>query len=72
MLYVSNVDLSFLTGGRVLGAKALPAATAPAMEAVPFVFTGVLTVMAGLSWIIDRRIKIGKKDDQDSKDGAHE
>jgi formate dehydrogenase iron-sulfur subunit len=72
VLYVSNVDLSFLTGGRALGTKALPAATAPAMEAVPFVFTGVLTVMAGLSWIIDRRIKIEKKDDQDSKDGSHE
>ena len=71
VLYISNADLSFLSGGRSPGVKPLPATTAAAMEAVPVVFTGVLTVMAGLGWIIDRRMKI-EKDSQGGKDGTHE
>jgi formate dehydrogenase iron-sulfur subunit len=58
VLYISNVDLSFLTAGRSLGDKPLPATTVTAMGAVPFVFTGVLTFMAGVGWIIDRRMKL--------------
>ncbi len=61
VLYISNIDLSLLTAGRNLGDKPLPATTKPAMEAVPFVFTGVLTAMAGISWVIDRRIKLEKE-----------
>jgi formate dehydrogenase iron-sulfur subunit len=71
VLYVSNADLSFLSGGRSLGTKPLPATTKGAMEAVPVVFTGVLTVMAGVGWIIDRRMKL-EKDNKDDKDGSHE
>ena len=71
VLYISNADLSFLSGGRSPGVKPLPATTAAAMEAVPVVFTGVLTVMAGLGWIIDRRMKI-ERDNQGEKDGTHE
>jgi formate dehydrogenase iron-sulfur subunit len=56
VLPISNVDLAFLTEGRSLGAEPLPEATATAMDAVPFAFTGVLAAMAGLSWIIDRRM----------------
>ncbi|MGA8579307.1 MAG: 4Fe-4S dicluster domain-containing protein, partial [Bryobacteraceae bacterium] len=56
VLLISNVDLSFLTGGRHLGAEPLPETTAAAMAAVPFAFTGVLASMAALSWIIDRRM----------------
>ena len=57
VLYISNVDLSFLTEGRRLDKTPLPARTAAAMNSVPFVFTGVVALMAGLNWIIDRRIK---------------
>jgi formate dehydrogenase iron-sulfur subunit len=60
VLYLSNVDLSFLTAGHSLGDKPLPATTTAAMGAVPFTFTGVLALMAGVGWIIDRRIKLLK------------
>jgi formate dehydrogenase iron-sulfur subunit len=62
VLYISNADLSFLTQGRSLDATPLPGRTALAMDAVPFVFTGVIATMAGLSWIIDRRMKRRKED----------
>jgi hypothetical protein len=40
------------------------------MEAVPFAFTGVMACMAGLSWIIERRMRIEK--DTSGKDESHE
>lgn len=58
VLYISNVDLSFLASEKPAGNVPLPEATALAMHAVPGVFTGVLAAMAGLNWIIQRRIKI--------------
>ena len=60
MLYISGEDISFLFGERQVDAKPLPATTEVAMEAVPFVFTGVVACMAGMSWIIERRMKNGK------------
>jgi formate dehydrogenase iron-sulfur subunit len=60
VLYISNVDLSFLSAGRSLGDRPLPATTVTAMGAVPFVFTGVMAVMGGVSWIIGRRMKLEK------------
>jgi formate dehydrogenase iron-sulfur subunit len=56
-LYVSNVDLSFLGAGQPLGSVPLPERTALAMHSVPFAFTGAVAVMAGLNWIIGRRMK---------------
>jgi formate dehydrogenase iron-sulfur subunit len=57
VLYISNVDLSFLTQGHRLGNTPVRDYTAAAMDAVPFVFTGVVAAMAGLNWIIGRRMK---------------
>jgi formate dehydrogenase iron-sulfur subunit len=57
VLYISDTDLSFLTYGRQLGERPLPTRTAPAMEAVPFAFFGMGATMAGISWIIERRMK---------------
>lgn len=57
VLYVSSVDLSFLTQGRGLGDTPVPLRTANAMNAVPFAFTGVLALMTGINWIIGRRMK---------------
>ena len=71
ILYISNVDLSFLTEGHSLGSKPLPARTALAMDAVPFAFTGVLATMAALGWIIDRRRKL-ETEESELKDGADE
>ena len=58
VLYISDIDLSFLTYGEHFGSKPLPATTRVAMEAVPFTFLGVGAAMAGLCWIIGRRMKL--------------
>ena len=56
VLYISNVDLSFLTRRPATWAPTpLPRDHRHAMHAVPFAFTGALAPMAGLNWIIDRR-----------------
>lgn len=61
VLYISDVDLSFLTSGHEIPADALPAKTAVAMEAVPYTFCGVLAVMGTVNWVISRRIKLAKE-----------
>jgi len=58
VLYISNTDLSFLTDGHRIGETPLPERTAVVMDAVPFAFTGVMGVMAGVGWIVDRRMKL--------------
>jgi formate dehydrogenase iron-sulfur subunit len=58
VLYISNVDLSFLASEHCSGTEPLPELTKVAMHAVPLVFTGVVAGMAGLNWIIARRMKI--------------
>jgi formate dehydrogenase iron-sulfur subunit len=62
VLYISNVDLSFLAHGMALGRVPVPERTSLAMEAVPFAFTGVVAVMAGVHWIVERRIKRQSED----------
>lgn len=57
VLYISNVDLSFLAPGAPLGHTPMPERTVAAMEAVPFAFTGVAAAMAALNWIIRRRME---------------
>lgn len=57
VLYISNVDLSFLAPDLPHTGTPLPERTAVAMDAVPFAFTGAVAVMAGLNWIIGRRMK---------------
>jgi formate dehydrogenase iron-sulfur subunit len=63
VLYISNVDLSFLTRGEQLASAPVPETTKLAMNAVPFAFTGVLAAMAGVHWIIGRRIKVEQSDE---------
>ncbi len=58
VLYISDIDLSFLTYGEHFGKTPLPDATRPAMEAVPFAFVGMGMAMTGLYWIIRRRMKL--------------
>ena len=44
------------------------------MHAIPYAFTGVLATMAGLNWIIERRMKLRqeqaapKKDNEETRD----
>ncbi len=58
VLYISDIDLSFLAYGSRIDDKPLPRKTAPAMKAVPFAFLGMGAVMYGLHWIIDRRRRL--------------
>ena len=57
VISISNVDLSFLAPEHPAGSAPLPETTALAMHAVPFAFTGVVAGMAGLNWIVKRRMK---------------
>ncbi len=60
VLYLSNIDLDFLTYPTTPGNKPLPKETAAAMESVPFAFVGMGGAMLGLNWIIRRRMKMDK------------
>jgi len=68
VLYISDIDLSFLSYGSHPSNKPLPAITAPAMEAVPFTFVGMGVVMYGLNWIIGRRMKLNDKSKRSAED----
>jgi formate dehydrogenase iron-sulfur subunit len=72
VLYLSDIDLSFLTYGRPLGDKPVPKRTAAAMNAVPFAFIGVGSAMAGISWMIGRRMKLQGKSTAEGEDKDHE
>jgi formate dehydrogenase iron-sulfur subunit len=58
VLYISDVDLCFLSYQPRLGEKPMPETTAIAMNAVPFAFVGMGGLMAGINWIIQRRNKL--------------
>lgn len=68
VLSISNVDLSFLAPQHPAGGTPLPETTQLAMHAVPFAFTGVVAAMAGLGWIIRRRMKI----EAEGPNGGHD
>ena len=72
VLYISDIDLSFLTYGRPLDERPLPSTTAAAMNAVPWAFVGVGAAMAGIHWIIKRRMENEQRSDstpEDEQDG---
>ena len=56
VLYVSDIDLSFLTGGASSNTS-LPSTTELAMKSVPYAFVGMGGVMYGINWVIRRRMK---------------
>jgi formate dehydrogenase iron-sulfur subunit len=58
VLYLSDIDLGFLSYQPNLGNKPLPQTTSIAMHSVPFAFVGMGTFMYGLHWIIKRRQKL--------------
>jgi formate dehydrogenase iron-sulfur subunit len=68
VLYISDMDLSFLTYGEPFGNRPLPQTTRVAMESVPFTFLGVGVAMTGLSWIIGRRLKLQGEQADKKKD----
>lgn len=64
VLYISDIDLSFLSYGTHLADNPLPNVTAPAMKAVPFAFAGMGVFMYSLNWIIGRRNELKKTEDK--------
>ncbi len=58
VLYISDIDLGFLTYPVKSGDKVLPKTTAPAMSAVPPAFFGMGAVMGGLYWFCKRRERL--------------
>jgi hypothetical protein len=60
VLYISDIDLSFLTRPVQPGVRPLPETTSAAMTAVPFAFVGMGALMSGLYWICRRRDELGK------------
>jgi len=69
VLYISDIDLSFLTYGEQFGDKPLTQTTRMAMEAVPFTFLGVGMAMTGLYWIIQRRMALQADQAGEKSDG---
>lgn len=61
VLYISDTDLSFLTRGQQLSSEPVPARTKLAMNAVPFAFLGVVSTMAAVNWVINRRMKLERE-----------
>ncbi|MBU0519063.1 4Fe-4S dicluster domain-containing protein [bacterium] len=58
VLYISDTDLSFLTYNQPLGEKPVPKRTEAAMNSVPYAFVGMGSLMAGISWVVGRRMKL--------------
>ena len=60
VLYISDIDLSFLAYGSKTSTTPLPKTTDLAMKSVPYAFAGMGGVMVALNWIVHRRIELGK------------
>jgi len=58
VLYISDIDLGFLSYQPKLPTRPLPETTATAMKSVPFAFVGMGGFMLGLNWIIKRRQRL--------------
>ncbi len=67
VLYVSDINLDFLSYQPNLGTQPVPDTTKLAMNSVPFTFVGMGATMLGLNWIIKRRMKLmnDKEKDED-------
>ena len=63
VLYLSDIDLGFLSYKSNLGSTPLPETTSTAMKSVPFAFVGMGGAMLGLNWIIRRRMENEKAKD---------
>lgn len=61
VLYISDIDLSFLSYDKELDDKSLPDETKIAMNSVPFVFIGVGALMTGLHLFTQRKNRIAQQ-----------
>ncbi|NQS99107.1 MAG: 4Fe-4S dicluster domain-containing protein [candidate division Zixibacteria bacterium] len=70
VLYLSDIDLSFLSYDKELDEKSLPDETKIAMNSVPFVFIGVGALMTGLHLFTRRKNRIAqlKREKEENED----
>jgi len=67
VLYLSDIDLEFLSYPLKPGIKPLPRTTETAMSAVPIAFVGMGAVMGGLHWICKRRDKLQQEKERNEE-----
>jgi len=66
-LYLADIPLEFLSFKPDLGDQPLPALTWQALSKVPPLITAVGGLMAGIYWILERRMKLAREETQGSK-----
>ena len=69
VLYLSDIDLSFLELKKDVENTALPELTWSALKIVPGLFSGVGLLMGGIWWIIERRIRLQNLNSAESNAG---
>jgi formate dehydrogenase iron-sulfur subunit len=72
VLYIADISLDFLGWGDKLGDEPLPALTWAALSKVPPMVFGVAGTMAGIYWVIGRRMKLQAEAAADGADPAEE
>ncbi len=60
VLYISDINLDFLSYKSAPSTKPLPTTTEVAMKSVPYAFAGMGGIMYGINWIIRRRNKLSE------------
>lgn len=58
VLYVSDIDLGFLSYDKELGSTPLPETISGAMHSTPYVFFAVGAALMGINWVIGRRMRL--------------
>jgi len=72
ILYISDIRLDFLAFKPDLGDDPLPQLTWAALSKVPPIVVGMGGLMAGIYWIVNRRMTIAEQEDSTSKREAGE
>lgn len=67
VLYISDIDLGFLTYPKRKLQTPLPKTTEPAMHAVPPAFVGMGALMGGLYWFFRRKERIQREQQKEDK-----
>jgi len=68
VLYISDIDLGFLSYPLRKVKQPLPDTTSAAMHAVPPAFVGMGVVMGGLYWFCRRRDKVSRQENEKEQD----
>ena len=72
VMYLSDVDLSFLSYGKKPGAEPMPPRTEKLLKWVPAEFAGVGLVLGGLCWFFNRRNAVQSEEHDETEGNEHE